>query len=457
MDVLVGSAGPDVLAGGADADEFLFDGMALANFHLSQPLPPDHVVDYNRSSGVYDPAEGDKIGLYPILSAAYGSGDPIGSLVYAVQNGSGADLRIDIDGTYNGNQWITIARLDGLQANQAVTVVLNQNQPLGATIFVASAVNGTSGDDTFSASGSQRINAGAGSDTIGFGFALTEATVSWSGTEIYVDGPGGVHAALAGFEIFSFTDGTVDTRDGNALVDDLFYYARNHDVWNAHADAEQHYDSFGWREGRDPNAWFSTTFYLALNQDVKAAGANPLAHYHQAGWMEARVPSADFDAGKYLQANPDVAAGHVDPLEHFLAFGRAEGRQPFSLPGLVSGDAFDAVYYLAHNPDVRAAEVDPHQHYHQFGWREGRDPNALFSTNGYLAHYADVAAAGIDPLEHYNTFGWHEGRDPSPAFDTTEYLAHYPDVAAAGVNPLAHYLMFGYDERRSSFADGVWG
>ena len=46
---------------------------------------------------------------------------------------------------------------------------------------------------------------------------------------------------LTGFESFVFTDGTVDNADGDALVDDLFYYAQNHDVWNAHADADAHY------------------------------------------------------------------------------------------------------------------------------------------------------------------------------------------------------------------------
>ena len=61
---------------------------------------------------------------------------------------------------------------------------------------------------------------------------------------------------LTGFEKFVFTDGTVDNSDGDALVDDLFYYAQNHDVWNAHADADAHYHAFGWQEGRDPNAFF---------------------------------------------------------------------------------------------------------------------------------------------------------------------------------------------------------
>ena len=43
---------------------------------------------------------------------------------------------------------------------------------------------------------------------------------------------------LTGFETFVFTDGTVNNNDGDWLVDDLFYYSRYHDVWNAHVEAD---------------------------------------------------------------------------------------------------------------------------------------------------------------------------------------------------------------------------
>ena len=46
---------------------------------------------------------------------------------------------------------------------------------------------------------------------------------------------------LTGFEMFVFTDGTVNNNDGDPLVDDLFYYSQYHDVWNAHVDADAHY------------------------------------------------------------------------------------------------------------------------------------------------------------------------------------------------------------------------
>ena len=143
-----------------------------------------------------------------------------------------------------------------------------------------------------------------------------------------VDGPSS-HMVLTGFEKFVFTDGTVDNADGSPLVDDLFYYARNHDVWTAHVDAEQHYAQFGWHKGRDPNAFFSTSSYLSNYTDVAAAGVDPLAHYEAFGWQEGRLPSHGFDPVQYLAAYPDVAAAHVDPLLHYLQFGIHEGRSAF--------------------------------------------------------------------------------------------------------------------------------
>ena len=140
-----------------------------------------------------------------------------------------------------------------------------------------------------------------GIDTVNFTFRLVDAQVSYSGNLIVVDAPG-YHTVLRAVERFAFTDGTVNNADGDALVDDLFYYSHNHDVWNAHADADAHYHASGWREGRDPSAFFSTSFYLSTNQDVKASGADPLRQFDQSGWKEGRLPSTAFDPAAYLAA-----------------------------------------------------------------------------------------------------------------------------------------------------------
>jgi len=382
--------------------------------------------------------------------------DPDGLAVItgAVATSQGGSIQFAADGSY---VYTPAAFFFGTDS-----VGYTAQDPFGsqvsATLHIdVGAAAGTAGNDSYTApSGNSAIDAGLGNDAITFDFRLVDATVTWSGNHVTIDGPSS-HTLLSGFERYQFSDGIVDNNDGNPLVDDLFYYASNHDVWNAHADAEGHYDSVGWHEGRDPNAFFSTSIYLSANADVRAAKVNPLSHFDQVGWQEGRVPSLAFDPNQYLDAYPDVAAAHIDPLAHFLQNGYQENRQPFTPSELLATNGFDYVYYLSHNPDVAAAHVDPLAHFQTVGWQEGRNPNALFDTADYLATYADVAAAHVNPLEHYNQFGWHEGRDPSVGFDTTAYLAAYPDVAAAGVNPLTHFLQFGQHEGRAPFADGVWG
>ena len=303
--------------------------------------------------------------------------------------------------------------------------------------------------------------------SLSFGFALTDAKFDFSDGHALMTGPDGQVVDLTGVGTINFRDGTVQQSDANALVDDLYYYTHNADVWAAHnsfgLDAEQHYAQYGWREGRDPNALFSTKDYLAANPDVAAAaqaiGLNPVDHYLQYGWHEGRSPGGGFSAEAYLAINPDVAAaaaqGGLDPLSHYLRYGEAEGRAAFPGRGVgadghvLYGD-FDATAYLARNPDVSAAVpsgVDPSSfaftHYLSYGAKEGRDPNALFSTQGYLAANPDVAAAGGNPLLHYEQYGWREGHDPGPAFSTNAYLAAHPDVLDARVDPLQHFLTVG--------------
>jgi Bacterial Ig domain len=331
---------------------------------------------------------------------------------------------------------------------------------VSATLHItitAGATNGTAGNDSFNVpNGNSAFNGFDGIDTVTFGFKLVDATVSYVGNQVIIDSASS-HTVLTGFETFTFTDGTVNNADGDRLVDDLFYYSSYHDVWNAHADADVHFHSFGWHEGRDPDAFFDTSIYLNANPDVKASGVDPLIQFDQSGWKQVRFPSLTFDTRHYLDANPDVKAAGVDPLTHFLAFGAQEGRQPFKPVEFLAANGFDYVYYLNHNPDVAAAGVDAFQHFETVGWKEGRNPNALFDTNGYLTAYADVKAAGVNPLDHYDQFGWKEGRDPSTAFDTTDYLTHYADVNAAHVNPLNHFLHFGIYEGRIASNDGHFG
>jgi hypothetical protein len=233
------------------------------------------------------------------------------------------------DGSYLFRAFATDSAGNIATSNQLALTVTQKQAPPGEPPQAPQL--GTDGDDTFTApSGSASIDARGGTDTIVFGFRLVDATISFAGNHVIVDGPSS-HTVLSGFEIYAFTDGTVNDHDGSSpLVDDLFYYARYHDVWNAHADADAHYAAIGWREGRDPDAFFDTRGYLAHYADVAAAGVNPLTHYDQYGWREGRDPSTAFDTGDYLMHYGDVAAAHIDPLAHFLGFGGEEGRTPFT-------------------------------------------------------------------------------------------------------------------------------
>jgi predicted extracellular nuclease/2',3'-cyclic-nucleotide 2'-phosphodiesterase (5'-nucleotidase family) len=327
-------------------------------------------------------------------------------------------------------------------------------------------LNGTDGNDTINGlGGNDLIRAGLGDDSIngGDGDDTAAFNVDFNSVQVVVENGNIVIVSAEGrdtvrnTEHFQFLDGEISVNDGNPLVDDLFYFARNKDVWDAQIDADLHFNAIGWKEGRDPNPEFSTKGYLSANADVKVAGINPLDHYHQTGWLEGRDPSAVFDTDLYLLKNPDVAAANIDPLAHYLASGRSEGRQAFAAVGENIANGFDAEFYLLSNPDVGAAGFNALQHFQISGWKEGRDPSAFFDTSGYLATYTDVAAANINPLDHYMAVGWTEGRDPSTGFDTTAYLAANPDVAAANVNPLQHFLQFGIYEGRSPQSDGLWG
>jgi hypothetical protein len=484
--------GSDTIDGGADIDTLAFNGSAgIEQFALN---PSGANAIFTRDVGaitmtmtaverlelaagnganLFTVADMSAAGLTGLISYTGGTGtDTVNGAAavnpFNISGGGDDDLLIgglaNDTAVYAGN--LAAYRFDFLSDGDIRITDLRAGTPDGAdtlraienAAFANTTITfqpGTAGDDSFVASGSEAIAAGLGNDTITFGFRLVDATVTFAGNSVLIES-GATHTVASGAERFVFTDGTVDNNDGSPLIDDLFYYSQYHDVWNAHVDADAHYNAIGFHEGRDPSAFFDTSLYLSAYFDVFVAGVNPLTHFDTIGWKEARIPSLTFDPKEYLDANPDVALAHIDPLRHFLGVGASEGRVPFDATKLIANNGFDFVYYLNTNPDVKAAGVDPFQHFQTVGWTEGRNPNALFDTAGYLAAYTDVAAAHINPLDHYNLAGWLEGRDPSVDFDTTAYLGANPDVAAAKVNPLTHFLYFGQDEGRTPIADGVF-
>ena len=298
---------------------------------------------------------------------------------------------------------------------------------------------------------------GLATDTITFAFKLVDATVTYQGNKIIVDGPSGSHTVLTGFEVFNFTDGTVHNDDGSPLIDDLFYYAKYHDVWTAHVDADAHYNVDRLARRPRPERVLLHLGYLSANPDVKAAASIRSRTSTAIGWKEGRMPSITFDPAQYLAANPDVRRAASIRCGIILQNGYQEGRQPFAPTELIAANGFDYVYYLNHNPDVAAAGVDPFQHFQTVGWKEGRNPNALFDTNGYLddlPRRESRERQSARPLQSVRL-----ARGPR----SVGRLRH--DVVSCGLRrrerrarqSATHFLEFGIHEGRSPFADGVWG
>jgi serralysin len=467
---VVGADGTDTLT---NVELLVFDDQTIAwtsvgqadldamSLHLSaSSLTPgaSTTVSYTVLNFGSAAAFASSVGIYLSADATFGAGDTLlttratPGLAAGMSFSDSFALTLPTAGTW---YVFAVADYNGAIAESNEANNASNASPLNVTASLT--FNGTGGNDTFtSGSGNDAINGAGGDDTVVFSRGLGDYTVQDLGTKILISGPDGSDI-LTGIEHLRFTNGTVNLDDGNPLFDTLYYMRNNLDVFQAGANALEHYKASGWNEGRDPNPFFDTQAYLAANPDVRKSGMNPLDHYHNIGWKEGRDPGLNFDTKAYLIHNPDIAAGGTDPLLHFLQYGQAEGRQAYASIGankLTGG--FDAEYYMFHNPDVATSGVDALWHFNNFGWKEGRDPNAFFDTSGYLDHYADIKASGINPLWHYENHGWKEGRDPSAAFDTNGYLAANPDVAASHINPLDHYLLNGIYEGRTTINDALW-
>jgi hypothetical protein len=150
-DILNGGYGADALTGGPGADLFVLDATALANAQSGVGF--DRIADFDRSSGAFNAAEGDYLGLSGILQTARNNGLPVASIVRAFEAGSGAYLQVDPDGAANGQNWVTIARLEGVRAGNTVNVNLATWEVGGPAITVlrptAGDFNSDHGSDIF--------------------------------------------------------------------------------------------------------------------------------------------------------------------------------------------------------------------------------------------------------------------------------------------------------------------
>ncbi len=85
---------------------------------------------------MFSSAEGDQFDLSALLSAAYngGAGEAVRSLVRVVEGDLYSTLQVDVDGTGNAAQWVTVANLDNVHQGHTVNVILDAAQSAGTTI-----------------------------------------------------------------------------------------------------------------------------------------------------------------------------------------------------------------------------------------------------------------------------------------------------------------------------------
>jgi len=186
----------------------------------------------------------------------------------------------------------------------------------------------------------------------------------------------------------------------SGLVDENFYLINGSDVYDAGAQAADHFCRYGWRENRQPNIYFDTVWYRLTNPDVGRLGINPLLHYILEGEAADRRPIPWFEPGWYRRtyAVPDGQTA----LAHFLANRRTQRVSPTHL--------FDVAWFVARHARRLGPERDPFAWYLQAGTLEDIDPSPQFNAAAYRRQHTgrrSRAFPGLmtperhNPLVHY--------------------------------------------------------
>jgi Ca2+-binding RTX toxin-like protein len=129
-DIIDGWYGIDTIAGGSGADSFVVD--VDAYYQTVSTGWFDNITDFNRGSGTFNPAEGDKVDLSQLLWSTYGN-TPTSTIVKAFASGTGAIVKV-LDGGSGG--WNTMARLEGVHAGETISIFIHPAQPGGTPIVV---------------------------------------------------------------------------------------------------------------------------------------------------------------------------------------------------------------------------------------------------------------------------------------------------------------------------------
>lgn len=226
-------------------------------------------------------------------------------------------------------------------------------------------VNGTSASNFLVAeAGNDRVDGGAGTDTMIYNQPRTALQVGWVDGDLRVVGQDSVDS-LRNIELVQFVDKTLNLTAPPAgeaptygssnrfLFDPLYYVLSNWDLVPSVSllTAADHFFTLGGAQGREPAPWFNAQYYANTYADLRAyAGAPALlfAHYNLYGVWEGRAASVElaaFDGARYLQDNPDVeeyvlanlpdfrGSSANGAIAHFVIYGEAEGRNAYTTDG----------------------------------------------------------------------------------------------------------------------------
>jgi VCBS repeat-containing protein len=122
-DVIIGGAGDDIITGGLGADTFKW---------LVNETGVDTITDFNKSSGVYNAAEGDVLDLKLLLDGETGTASNLTSFLDFSLSGSDTVIKIDVDGSNSfasPDQTIILQGVDLVTGYADQTAIINALLP----------------------------------------------------------------------------------------------------------------------------------------------------------------------------------------------------------------------------------------------------------------------------------------------------------------------------------------
>ncbi|MBQ8482367.1 MAG: hypothetical protein IJ532_07535 [Alphaproteobacteria bacterium] len=179
-------------------------------------------------------------------------------------------------------------------------------------------------------------------------------------------------------------------------------------------------------------------WYFEQYPDAQKSGLNAEEHYNTIGWKKGYNPSKFFDTIYYLTRYPDIEKAGINPLSHYLKHGIKEGRRPNPNPLYELYNIYmDEKWYFEQYPDAQKSGLNAEEHYNTIGWKKGYNPSKFFDTKFYLENHKSIKNWNISPLEHFLQYGLN--------------LGYYP--GNRGIN---YYSSLSYEECKKAILEWWW-